>query len=130
MTILRRLTGQSFDRLSTSLGLRPAYHLKYGAIEFIPCPLIKKNRSQPLIQLGPNELTQANVMKWTVSLPHECADLFPLIADWDSATAPGARWSVTLPNTETWIDTVVEGDRQDGHRGRVVITLAAIGLDY
>lgn len=130
MTILRRLTGRSFDRLSTSLGLRPAYRLKHGTIEFIPCPLIKKNRSQPLGQLGPNELTQANVMTWTVSLPLECAALFSSIADWDTATAPGARWSVTLPNIETWVDTVVEGDRQDGHRGRVVITLAAIGLDY
>jgi hypothetical protein len=69
-------------------------------------------------------------MKWTVSIPLECADLFSSIADWDTATFPGARWSVTLPNTETWVETVVEGDRQDGHRGRVVITLAAIGLDY
>ncbi len=130
MTTLRRLTGRSLDRLSTSLGLRPAYRLRYGAIEFIPCPMIKKNRSQPLGQLGPNELTPANVMKWTVSLPIECAAMFPSIGDWDTATAPGARWSVTLPNTDTWIDTVVEGDRQDGYRGRVVITLAAIGLDY
>lgn len=130
MTLLRRLTGRSLDRLSTSLGLRPGYRLRYGTIEFIPCPRIKKNRSQPLGQLGPNELTQANVMKWTVSLPLECAALFPSIADWDTATSPGARWSVTLPNTETWVEAVVEGDRQDGHRGRVVITLAAIGLDY
>lgn len=130
MAILRRLTGRSFDSLTTSLGLRPAYRIRYGTIELTPPPSIKKNRSQPLSQLGPNELTQSNVMKWTVSLSLEWAALFPSIAAWEEAISPSARWEVTLPNTDTWIETVVEGDRQDGHRGRVVITLATIGMDY
>jgi len=130
MTILRQLTGRSLDRLSTALGLRPGYQLKYGAIIFDPPPLIKKNRSQPLSQLGPSELTQGSVMKWSVSLPLEYIELFPSPAEWQAAISAGARWCVTLPNTDTWVETIVEGDRQDGNRGRVVITLAAIELDY
>lgn len=130
MTILRQLTGRSLDRLSASLGLRPAYRLKYGAIEFIPPPTIKKLRSEPISTVGPNELTASAVQKWRISLPLECAALFPSIEQWEASLESGARWQVTMPNKTDWIDAIVEGDRQDGQRGRVVITLAAIGLDY
>ena len=129
MTILRRYTGRSFDALVTSLGLRPAYRLKYGTIEFIPCPMIKKSRAQPINQVGPSEMVQESVQKWTISLPIELALVFPTFTVWDEAIAPGALWSVTLPNSEVWQPAIVEGDRLDGSRGRVVITVRAIGLD-
>ena len=129
MTILRKLTGRSFDALVTSLGLRPAYRLKYGTIEFIPCPMIKKARAQPINQVGPSEMVQESVQKWTISLPIELALVFPSFTAWDEAIAPGALWSVTLPNATEWMAAIVEGDRLDGSRGRVVITVRAIGLD-
>lgn len=129
-SILHQLTGRSLDSLSVSLGLRSAYRLKYGTIEFNPVPKIKKVRSEPISTVGPNELTASAVQKWKVSIPLECADLFPSIAAWESSLESGARWQVTLPNKTAWVDTIVEGDRLDGERGRVVITLAAIGLDY
>ena len=129
MTILRKLTGRSFDALTTSLGLRPAYRLKYGTIEFIPCPMIKKLRAQPINQVGPSEMVQESVQKWTISLPIELALVFPSFQAWDEAIAPGALWSVTLPNSDVWQPAIVEGDRLDGSRGRVVITVRAIGLD-
>ena len=129
MTILRRLTGRSLDALTTSLGLRPAYRLKYGTIEFIPCPMIKKVRAQPINQVGPSEMVQESVQKWTISLPIELALTFPTFQAWDEAIAPGALWSVTLPNSDVWQPAIVEGDRLDGNRGRVVITVRAIGLD-
>ena len=129
MTILRKLTGRSFDALVTSLGLRPAYRLKYGTIEFIPCPMIKKSRAQPINQVGPSEMVQESVQKWTISLPIELALVFPTFQAWDEAIAPGALWFVTLPNSDVWQTAIVEGDRLDGSRGRVVITVRAIGLD-
>ena len=129
MTILRKLTGRSFDSLVTSLGLRPAYRLKYGTIEFIPCPMIKKARAQPINQVGPSEMVQESVQKWTISLPIELALGFPTFQAWDEAIAPGALWSVTLPNSDVWQPAIIEGDRLDGSRGRVVITVRAIGLD-
>ena len=129
MTILQRLTGRSFDTLSTRLGMRPAYRLKYGTIEFIPCPMIKKSRAQPIDQVGPSEMVQESVQKWSVSLPIELTALFPTPQTWADAIAPGALWFVTLPNATEWMPAIVEGDRLDGNRGRVVITLRAIGLD-
>ena len=129
MTILQRLTGRSFDTVATQLGLRPAYRLKYGTIEFIPCPMIKKSRAQPINQVGPSEMVQESVQKWSVSLPIELTALFPTPQVWAEAIAPGALWFVTLPNATEWMAAIVEGDRLDGNRGRVVITLRAIGLD-
>ena len=129
MTFLRHLTGRSFDTLAASLGLRPAYRLRYGSIEFIPCPMIKKSRAQPILQVGPSEMVRESVQKWAISLPLECAALFPTATEWENAIGPGAPWQVTLPNSEVWVDAIVEGDRLDGNRGRVVITIAARGLD-
>ena len=129
MTILQRLTGRSFDTVATQLGLRPAYRLKYGTIEFIPCPMIKKSRAKPINQVGPSEMVQESVQKWAVSLPIELTALFPTPQVWAEAIAPGALWFVTLPNATEWMAAIVEGDRLDGNRGRVVITLRAIGLD-
>ena len=129
MTILQRLTGRSFDIVATQLGLRPAYRLKYGTIEFIPCPMIKKVRAQPINQVGPSEMVQESVQKWTISLPIELTALFPNPQVWAEAIAPGALWFVTLPNATEWMAAIVEGDRLDGNRGRVVITVRAIGLD-
>lgn len=129
MTVLRKLTGRSFDSLTTSLGLRPAYKLRHGAIDFTPCPMIKKVRAQPISQVGPPEMTTEAVQKWTISLPLECAALFPSVAEWEAAISPGSVWQITLPNSPDWMPALVEGDRRDGQRGRVNITVRAIGLD-
>ncbi len=129
MTILRRLTGRSFDNLTTSLGLSPAYKLRYGEIEFLPPPMIKKFRAQPIDQVGPSEMIQESVQKWIVSLTLEHATLFPTLEDWGKAIAPGSLWNVTLPNSDEWVPAIVEGDRRDGQRGRLNITLRAIGFD-
>jgi hypothetical protein len=74
-------------------------------------------------------MVQESVQKWTISLCLEHADLFPSIAEWEAAISPGALWQVTLPNSTEWMDAIVEGDRRDGQRGRLNITIAAMGLD-
>ena len=91
--------------------------------------MIKKSRAQPIDQIGPSEMVRESVQKWAVSLPIELTASFPTAQDWATAIAPGALWFVTLPNSTEWLAAIVEGDRLDGNRGRVVITLRAIGLD-
>ena len=124
--LIRQLTGASFDRLLHKLGAIGAYRLRYGDVELTPTPRIKKFRSQPADQLGPSELTSESVMKWKISLPMETLTLLP---DWKGATSANRLWLVTEPNETLWIPAKTEGDRLDGERGHVVITIAAFGIE-
>lgn len=129
MTVLRRLTGRSFDAITVSLGYRPAYRLRYKDFELVPCPLIKKFKSQPIEQVGSSELIQESVQKWNVSLPIEWEQAFPSPQMYREALKPGAQWETTLPDTNEWIQAIVEGDFKSGNRGRVTFTLRGKGID-
>ena len=124
--IIRQFTGASFDRLLHRLGTIGAYRLRYGDIEIVPTPRIKKFRSQPADQLGPSELTSESVMKWKISIPIGTA---ALLTNWREATRANQLWFITEPDGTVWIPARTEGDRLDGERGHVVITIAAFGVD-